>query len=319
MTVIIGVLCSDGVALAADGAATYTLPSGDFHTIRQTTDNKLVRIAQTQMLGTSGAIALQQAFADLIFRHSSQVFQQVVPPNSPIPQQVAVSAIDPNQKRWSRAEVRDFAHNQLFNNCVGPATQRSNQIIQMTGNRGYSGDAIQTTLFGFVDEQSTPQLALITPTCQVEFASTNLSFFGIGSGQASADPYFAFLRNVFCKPGAPISIKDGKFLAYWAVDLTIDAGAPGVGGPIQLMTLQNGKTGWEVLSHDPAEITTHQEMVKALKEEMQKKRNILTADTDSEVPPLPPHAVDVKPEDETSFSPDADKSTNVQTSEQGTR
>lgn len=253
MTVIVGVLCTDGAVFVADGAATYCVPSGDIMTIRQST-RKLIRISRKQMLGVSGAIALGQTFADLFVAASKQ------------------SNTTLDVRAWTRAEIRKIANEALYNQCIGPAVTKSTSVINMCGNRGYQNDAIQHSLYAFVDEHSQPQLAQITPTCQVEFADKNLPFVCVGSGQPAADPFMAFLRDVFCA-GQDITLQDGKFLAYWAVDLTIRVQPGMVAHPIQMMVLQKKDNNWQV-EELTDEVEDHAEMVKTMENKMRAHRSI---------------------------------------------
>lgn len=249
MTVIVGVLCTDGVVLVADGAATYALPTGTGVTIRQST-KKLVEIGRTQLLGCSGALALSQAFTEQIRKSSAQ---------------------GGDFKLWTKPDVRQLFSNTIFNSVVGPACQRAGNQTPILGQAAYQ-DAMQHSLFAFVDEKSKPQLAQITPTCQVEFADSNLPFVTVGSGQPAADPFMAFLRDVFCT-GKEITLQDGKFLAYWAVDLTIRVQPGMVAQPIQMMALFKRGDNWmvEELSDD---VSSHAEMVKLLEGKMREHRGV---------------------------------------------
>jgi len=69
MTVIIGVLCSDGVVLGADGAATFT--AGNQRTIQQPT-SKLHLIDTVAILGGTGSVGLGQRFAQVAHRALAQ-------------------------------------------------------------------------------------------------------------------------------------------------------------------------------------------------------------------------------------------------------
>lgn len=258
-----GILCEDGVVMVADGAATYGLPSGNLSTIRQSTQ-KLVRISQRQMLGTSGAVALSQAFTDLIR---------------------AQSGVNPDQVVWTQDGIRNLANNTLFNQCVMPSANRANTIANLSGNRGFQVDATQHSVFACISSEGKPILAQITPTCQVEFADQNLPFISVGSGQVAADPFLAFLKDVFCK-GSQINIRDAKFLAYWAVDLTIRVQPGMVSYPIQMMILHKRDGDWHV-DELTDEVDGHAQMVQAIEDQMYAHRNVPS--TACSNIPLPPH------------------------------
>lgn len=69
MTVIIGVLCSDGALLGADGAATFA--AGNQHTIQQPT-SKLHTLEPPAILGGTGSVGLGQRFEQVARRCLSQ-------------------------------------------------------------------------------------------------------------------------------------------------------------------------------------------------------------------------------------------------------
>jgi 20S proteasome alpha/beta subunit len=65
MTLIIGILCSDGAVLGADGAATFGPGLGET-TIRQPVRNKLRVIGSDAVAGMSGSVGLSQRFSAMI-------------------------------------------------------------------------------------------------------------------------------------------------------------------------------------------------------------------------------------------------------------
>lgn len=262
MTVIVGVLCEDGAVVVADGAATYGLPSGNQMTIRQST-KKLVSIGNTQLFGTSGAVSLHQAFLELITENSK---------------------VGGNFKMSTRAEIRELFGIKAYNAFISPACTRSRAFADATHNQGYMSDSSQHSILAFVDKDSKPQLVQVTPTCQVEFADQNLPFVCVGSGQPAADPFMAFLRNVFCDEGKPMTLEDAKFLAYWAVDLTIRVQPGLVAPPIQMMALFKRKGQW-VVEELTEDVAAHAEMVRIMEQKMRAHRSL--EEQSSEIPAAP--------------------------------
>src|SRR5713226_9041619 len=66
MTILIGIRCTDGVVLGADGAATFvTGNAGSQFTIRQPV-RKLQIVSEQLVIGTSGSINLGQRFFEAL-------------------------------------------------------------------------------------------------------------------------------------------------------------------------------------------------------------------------------------------------------------
>src|SRR5258707_298672 len=61
MTLLIGIKCTDGIVVAADGAATFVTSVGAVRTIRQPV-RKLSVVNDRMIVGVTGAIGLQQRF-----------------------------------------------------------------------------------------------------------------------------------------------------------------------------------------------------------------------------------------------------------------
>src|SRR5207245_1801501 len=65
-----------------------------------------------------------------------------------------------------------------------------------------------------------------------EAATTHLPFVAIGSGQATADPFLAFIRRLFWPSKLPAT-GEGLFAGVWTVRHAIHTSPGGVADPIQ--------------------------------------------------------------------------------------
>lgn len=61
MTVLVGVLCQDGVVIGADSSMTHTLATGQTGTIEQPTD-KIYRVGPDVLIAGTGVVGLVQRF-----------------------------------------------------------------------------------------------------------------------------------------------------------------------------------------------------------------------------------------------------------------
>jgi hypothetical protein len=85
-------------------------------------------------------------------------------------------------------------------------------------------------------------------TFQPEIKEDNLFFVSMGSGQALADPFLAFVARVLWGNTRP-SVERAKFGVYWALDHTIKHAPGGVGGPIRLAELREIKETQETAQY----------------------------------------------------------------------
>jgi len=88
-------------------------------------------------------------------------------------------------------------------------------------------------------------------------------YAALGSGKLSADPFLRFLVDVFCPNGRP-NVREGIFLATWAVQHVIDTNPGGVAGPIRVGTFAlNDRRAFEARNLPDVEIAEHQQAVES--------------------------------------------------------
>ncbi len=67
-------------------------------------------------------------------------------------------------------------------------------------------------------------------------------YYSAGIGKKSADPFLRFLVDVYC-PSGPPNVREGLFLATWAIEHVIRTAPAGVAGPIRVATLERSPEG----------------------------------------------------------------------------
>lgn len=123
----------------------------------------------------------------------------------------------------------------------------------------------------------------------------NQDFFciALGSGKIAADPFLRFLIDTFCRGKRP-TVRDGRFLATWAVSYTI-ASSPGVGDPIRIATLERQDGTFVAKELTDNEIQEHKQAIEEASKSLRAWHDGLQAPfTERKTPPdlpIPPPPV----------------------------
>lgn len=125
------------------------------------------------------------------------------------------------------AAMREL-RNELWQDVL-PALERGKAAAAMVGGQVASASAICFTMIGLPISRK-PVLLQFDHQCAPEEATRELPFIALGSGQAIADPFLAFLREIFWKDKEP-SIGDGVFAATWTLLHSIRTAPGGIAEP----------------------------------------------------------------------------------------
>src|SRR5215217_2360368 len=199
MTLIIGIKCSDGIVVGADGAA--TLGAMGQQTIRQSV-RKLSIISQKIIVGVSGPVGLSQRFNWRI----EEMYTNNKLANKKTPE--AMNIIRAELWKDIEGEMNSAA---VARNLIGQAAYSSalsSSVVALPLDKKFA-------LIQF-DQQGAP-----------EEATEHLPFVSIGSGQPTADPFLAFIRRIFWPDALP-SLETGIFSTVWALDHAIETNPGGV-------------------------------------------------------------------------------------------
>jgi ATP-dependent protease HslVU (ClpYQ) peptidase subunit len=230
MTLIIGILCNQGVVMAADGAATFS-SSVTSATIRQPV-KKLKIIDNRIIMGVSGFVGLGQLLQKDVeeYNNSGQVFKA----SHTAPEKVMV---DLRNKFWINIkremliakEAQDF-----IPNAAGNAITMS-LLAAPIGNK--------------------PNLIEFGTQAEPEMKTADLPFACIGAGKAIADPFLAFLKRIFWQNGQLPNLSDGTFAAIWTIQHAIDIHPGGVAEPKQFVILEQKQITEKVKDWHARELT----------------------------------------------------------------
>ena len=189
MTLIVGILCKDGVVMASDSAATFATSGRP--TIGQQAMRKLVRVNDHILLSGTGAVGISQLIADEL------------------------------DTLWSKKALSSLPTPEAMMDKVGKAIlQRTGSYLQSAQvQKQLTGDASQSLCKSLVAMPHERRACLF----QFDFngaperATKDLPFVALGSGQPIADPFLAFLRRLWWMEEEP-TLAEGRLAAVWTID-----------------------------------------------------------------------------------------------------
>lgn len=259
MTLIVAVKCSDGIVVGADGAATFGTMGQ--HTIRQSA-RKLSIISHQIILGVSGPIGLSQRIhwriEDLYSAGS------LTGKKSTEGMTIIRGAIWPDISGELQAAA---VAQQVIGQHAWPSAL-SSSILALPLDKKFA-------LFQF-DQQGGP-----------EEATEDLPFISIGSAQATADPFLAFIRKVFWPTSLP-NLEMGIFSTLWTLQHAIETNPGGVADPKQIMVLEKDNKDFKAREMESAELEEHFEAINAAESTLKDFRTLSAGTTSGPTPPAPP-------------------------------
>ncbi len=261
MTLIIGIRCTNGIVMAADGAA--TLGSLGTPTAQQKTVKKL-RILQNKIIvGSSGHVGLGQRLEAVIDDGFGE------------------------NKFGGRAEKAIGVMRELLWKIAGPEWDAAASAGRVVGQQVASMSAIATMMVA-LPLNKRAELVQFDQQCAPELASDSLPFVALGSGQLIADPYLAFVRRVLWPATGCPTIQDGIFTAVWTLVHAVETNTGGVAEPIQVVTLEQGAKDWAARELTDDELQEHRSAVKDAERAVKEWRSTFTSTPITPAPPAPP-------------------------------
>lgn len=258
MTLLVGVLCSNGAVIAADRQATQGALG------QQTVGQPVTKVQVVRgeaLYATSGSSGLGQQLGAIVARQQ---------------QEFANEGYDLHITKL-QAALRPI---------IEAGFQTARNAAGVLGN-AVAGDCICGGLLAAVFKDGL-KLIEITPQVTVEYMTPDTPFITMGSGKASADLFLGFLRKVFWPTALP-TIQEGALAAYWTVQHAIDMRVPGVGFGVDVFVVEPSDKSYKARRLDDAEVTEHADFVRAAEEAMRGVRETLTEPPEASAPvPEPP-------------------------------
>jgi 20S proteasome alpha/beta subunit len=260
VTLLVGVLCSNGAVIAADRQATHAALGQP--TVGQSV-TKVQVIRAEALYATSGHKGLGQQLCAIVEGKQQEFKNQ---------------GYDRNIAKLQEA----------LRPIIDAGFQTARHAAGVIGNTAAASDCICGGLLaaGFKDGL---KLIEITPQLAVEYMTSDMPFISMGSGKPSADLFLGFLRKVFWPTALP-TIQEGALAAYWTVQHAIDMKVSGVGFGVDVFVVEFADKSYKARQLEDAEIAEHAEFIKASEEALRGVREALTQPPDttsapSEVPP----------------------------------
>ena len=258
MTLIVGIRCEDGLVVGADGIA--TLGAMGRPTVQQPC-KKLRKISDSIIIATSGPVGLAQIFSGTLedLWNNNKLVNKA-------PHEAMAMLRD---SFWAHAE-KEFKAAQVTAPVLGQVSLES---------------AVSSSLIAMPIKRQ-PCLIQFNQQCSPELASGDLPFVAIGSGQPLADSFLAFIRRIFWPDHHP-KVSDGVLATVWSLQQAIRTNPGGVGGAIQVMTLEKNAAGdWKVKELGESDFAEHQQAIKDAERALADYRNHLKP-VEGEAPPQP--------------------------------
>jgi len=251
MTVLVGVLCTDGVVIGADSIATSS--SGPHRLIQIRSDDKIRIIGDRVIIAGTGSVGLGQRFEAIVQKSWNEKTFQKAP----------LECV----RHLSGATLKDFSE-------TGVQRHPQNGIGFGALLACPFGDKPELTEFGWTDfqpERKTPRM---------HFVST-------GSGQVLADPFLAFASRVLWKEQQP-DVKTASFGVYWALDHAIKYAPGGVGEPIAIATLRREKGTWTARLLKEEEMQEQAQHIAEIEQRIGNYPSEIITQAQPTTPPTPP-------------------------------
>jgi 20S proteasome alpha/beta subunit len=259
VTLLVGVLCSNGAVIAADRQATHGAMGQQ--TVGQSVTK--IRVVNGEALyAWSGHNGLGQQLGAIVESKQPEF---------------------KNQRYDAHIAKLQDALRPLVNSALNTA----GLAARVVGNSAAMGDSLCGGLLaaGFKDGL---RLVEITPQVAVEYMTKDLPFISMGSGKPSADPFLGFLRNVFWPSDLP-TIQEGALAAYWTIRHAIDMKVFGVGFDVDVFTVQLAAKTFTARKLDDAELAEHLDFIKEAEQALRGVRESMIR------PPAPEAPVETPP------------------------
>lgn len=257
MTLLVGVLCSNGAVIAADRQATHGALGQP--TVGQSV-TKVQVLQGAALYATSGHKGLGQQLCAVVDGKQPEF---------------------KNQRYDANIVKLQEALRPLVNNALTTAGLAARVIGNAAAGDSFCGGLLAA---GFKDGL---KLVEITPQVAVEYMTDDMPFISMGSGKPSADLFLGFLRKVFW-PTNPPTIQEGALAAYWTIQHAIDMKVNGVGFGVDVFVIEPSGKVFGARKLDDAEVAEHMEFIKASEEALRGVREAMTAPPTTQVPVAAP-------------------------------
>ena len=253
MTVLVGILASDGAAIAADRQVSVGHVGVPMLKIAPIGGDILVASSGSLALGQKIQMAFESNHADL----TTHSYRENLPG---IEQAIRV--------------------------IVTPALQMAEKTRYVMHGAENNALACSLACIPFADGL---RVCHIDYDGSIYCLTANLPYVTAGSGKVNADPFLRFIWDVFWpEPGHLPPLREAIFAAYWTVQMNIEYQSSGVGIGVDVWTVNRNTDGGYVAAETDSERLEPSGMfIESMKQAMrdQRDRTFGNLDVPAEVPP----------------------------------
>lgn len=236
MTVLVGMLCKDGVVIGSDSIA--TLSAGNMSTVEHNGVKKIEIIHGKTILACTGSVGLAQRAKHVIENRKPETDENNI--NS------INYAIDISRQVIENMEKTLYP--QMQNNLFQARSLSFGALVATINKDGPHLIEFDSTMF------------------QPEIKSSDNWYVSMGSGQLNADTLLEFIRHVFWSKEQP-SVNEAQFFVGWILSMVREMNTGGVGGESQIAALEKNNDIWQAKEISVVEI---EENIKEVQREIKK-------------------------------------------------
>jgi len=253
MTVLVGILASDGVAVAADRQVTVGhigLPT-----------QKIAPVGGDSLVASSGSLALGQKIRMVFETHHAELRAHPYADHLP-------------------------AIEQAIRVVVTPTLQMAEKTRYVIPGAENNALACSLACIPFADGL---RLCHIDYDGSIYCLNENLPYVTAGSGKINADPFIRFIWDVFWPESGHLPpLREAIFAAYWTVQMNIEYQSMGVGIGVDVWTVsRNGNGGYAAAETDRARLEPSGMFIESMKHAMRAQRDLTfgNGEIPAEAPP----------------------------------
>lgn len=223
VTLIVGVICRDGVVIGADSIATASTA------VEHQISNKITIEEDDVLIACSGTAGLSQLIKEEL------------------------------RGKWY--EIKQLNHLKDVRNAITKAMHlQIEPVSQRAKSAGKPFGGCDTLVALPIDY--TPTLLHFTQLADSFEITSELPFESIGSGKRHADPFLAFVKRILWGDSAPNSTRIAIFGVLWTLQHVsrVSAGL-GVGGPHWIAVLERKNGAWKAERLGEAELSEHRQAI----------------------------------------------------------
>lgn len=217
MTLLVGILCSNGVVMASDrqvthgalGLRTVGHPGTKIHVLEEEAGN-----APRTLFGTSGSVGLGQQFEEIL-------------------------KVSRARMRGEKYGLVSVELQKRLRDPMAAAANAAQAMVPIVGHQAAQPGALCGALLAttFADGL---KLIEISPSGGFEYLTRDVPFVCMGSGKQNADPMLRFFWAILWPEQLP-SVQEGILAAHLTITTVTELRTEGVGMGLDVFTIQPGR------------------------------------------------------------------------------